>query len=99
MATRPARQILIPAVSYGDPTSENMLVRGDNLAVLEWLSASHQGKFRCIYADPPFNTGRKFAEYNDAWSPGLWREMMGARLEAMRPLLAEDGATQRMGRI
>ena len=69
-----------------------MLVRGDNLAVLERLSASHQGRFRCIYADPPFNTGRKFAEYNDAWGPGVWREMMSVRLAAMRPLLAEDGA-------
>jgi adenine-specific DNA-methyltransferase len=94
VATRPSRQILTstPPVSYGDPTSENMLVRGDNLAVLEGLRASHHGKFRCIYADPPFNTGRKFAEYNDAWGPDQWRKMMGVRLEAMRLLLAEDGA-------
>jgi adenine-specific DNA-methyltransferase len=93
VAPRSARPILNRlAVSYGDSASKNMLVRGDNLAVLQQLGASHAGMFRCIYADPPFNTGRKFAEYNDAWGPGIWLEMMRARLEAMRPLLAEDGA-------
>ena len=69
-----------------------MLVRGDNLDVLTRLRPSFEGKFRCIYADPPFNTGRKFAEYNDARTAGNWLEMMRVRLEAMHPLLAEDGA-------
>jgi adenine-specific DNA-methyltransferase len=42
--------------------------------------------------DPPFNTGRTFAEYDDALEPGAWCDAMRPRLEAMRALLAEDGA-------
>ncbi len=75
--------------AYGEDDSPNMLVRGDNLEVLARLPAE---KFRCIYLDPPFNTGRVFREYHDAWNPEAWRGMMAPRLRALRPLLREDGA-------
>ena len=45
---------------------ENLLVHGDNLAALAKLRPRFAGKIRCAYLDPPFNTGRTFAEYNDA---------------------------------
>ena len=85
-----------PARSYGDAAGararENMLVHGDNLSVLERMQKTFAQRFSCVYLDPPFNTGRTFAQYKDARSSDEWREMMGARLTAMRPLLAEHGS-------
>lgn len=81
-----------PRRSYGDPASENMLVHGENLRALALLRPWFEGRVRCIYIDPPFNTGRTFAEYKDQRAPEEWRAMMRARLLAMRPLLSDDGA-------
>ncbi len=78
--------------SVGDPSSPNLLVSGDNLPVLEWLRRDFEGRFRCVYLDPPFNTGRAFAEYDDARSPSEWKDFLRARLLAVLPLLAPDGA-------
>jgi len=69
-----------------------MLIRGDNLDVMRRLRASFAGRFRCAYLDPPFNSGRTFREYRDAWPPGAWRDMITSRLEALAPLVADDGA-------
>lgn len=51
--------------SYGDPTSENMLIHGDNLIALQALQQDFAGKIKCIYIDPPFNTGQAFENYDD----------------------------------
>jgi adenine-specific DNA-methyltransferase len=81
------------ARSYGDASTENALVHGENLDAMARLArAGFAGRFRCIYLDPPFNSGRRFAEYDDAFSPDAWQAMMRDRLEAARELLAEDGA-------
>jgi adenine-specific DNA-methyltransferase len=56
------------------------------------VAAGFSGLFRCAYLDPPFNSGRRFAEYGDALSPEQWQTMMAPRLEAARKLLADDGA-------
>ena len=71
---------------------ENLLVHGDNLVALKNLRRELEGKVRCVYLDPPFNTGRTFAEYNDSLEAGDWAAMMRPRLEAIAPLLARDGA-------
>jgi len=75
--------------AYGDNDSPNMLVRGDNLDVLSHLG---DATFRCIYLDPPFNSGRIFREYRDAWDPEVWKAMMAPRLRALHARLREDGA-------
>ena len=75
----------------GDRASENRLVSGDNLPALEWLRRDFEGRFRCVYLDPPFNTGRKFSEYDDARSPAEWRVFLRERLLAIQPLLSRDG--------
>jgi adenine-specific DNA-methyltransferase len=77
---------------HGEARAENLLVHGDNLAVLRALHERFAGSIRCAYLDPPFNTGRSFAEYVDARAPAEWDAMMRPRLEALRPLIAEDGA-------
>ncbi len=72
---------------------ENRLVRGDNLAAMRWLAGDgFAGKVRLVYIDPPYNSGRTFAEYDDALSEDEWCAMMGPRIDAMRDLLAGDGA-------
>jgi len=45
-------------------------------------SAGFAGRFRCVYLDPPFNSGRRFVEYEDTLDPGAWRAMMLERLAA-----------------
>jgi adenine-specific DNA-methyltransferase len=81
------------ARSHGDPRSDDALVQGDNLQIMRRLGrAGFAGRFRCIYLDPPYNSGRRFAEYDDALDPAAWRAMMSERLEAARGLLADDGA-------
>jgi adenine-specific DNA-methyltransferase len=79
--------------TFGDEASENRLVHADNLAAMEWLEGDgFAGRFRCIYLDPPFNTGRTFAEYDDAIGDDEWCARMRPRLSLMRRLLADDGA-------
>jgi adenine-specific DNA-methyltransferase len=76
--------------------AENRLVQGDNLAAMEWLAREAGGAFagrvRCIYFDPPFNTGRTFAEYDDALSASDWCARMEPRIRAMHALVSDDGA-------
>ena len=82
-----------PARSFGDPAAENALVHGENLQAMRRLEgAGFGGRFRCVYLDPPFNTGRRFAEYDDALDSASWLSAMRPRLEAARRLLAIDGA-------
>jgi adenine-specific DNA-methyltransferase len=79
--------------SYGDGESDNVLVHAENLDAMGRLAgAGFAGRFRCVYFDPPFNSGRRFAEYDDALEPEAWRGMMRERLDAARALLAADGA-------
>jgi adenine-specific DNA-methyltransferase len=79
--------------SYGDARAGNVLVHGENLEAMGRLArAGFARRFRCVYLDPPFNSGRRFAEYDDALPPEAWREMMRERIEAARELLADDGA-------
>lgn len=86
------RDALATIARVGDRASENTLISGDNLAALEALARTHAGAIRCAYLDPPFNTGRTFAEYTDRRDSEGWAGMMRPRLEALAPLLADDGA-------
>jgi adenine-specific DNA-methyltransferase len=82
-----------PRRAYGDPRSEDVLVHAENLGAMRRLAAARFGaRFRCIYFDPPFNSGRRFAQYDDALTPEAWRQMIVERLEAARALLSHDGA-------
>jgi len=83
--------------SYGDSTSENMLIKGDNLLVLRSLVEMFKGrpekdKVKCIYIDPPFNTGNAFKYYDDNLEHSEWLTMMRDRLFLLRKLLRSDGA-------
>jgi len=81
------------ARAYGDPSAENAVIHGENLLAMRRLErAGFAARFRCIYLDPPFNSGRRFAEYRDAQSPEIWLDLMRERIAAARDLLASDGA-------
>jgi site-specific DNA-methyltransferase (adenine-specific)/adenine-specific DNA-methyltransferase len=74
-----------PGLSAGDPESGNLLVQGDNLLALKALLPYYAGKVRCIYIDPPYNTGNEKWIYNDAVnSPEMQRwlgKVVGAEAE------------------
>lgn len=78
--------------SYGDPHSENMLIHGDNLIALQALQQDYAGKIKCIYIDPPYNTGNAFQYYDDGIEHSIWLNMMRQRLLLLRELLAEEGS-------
>lgn len=77
--------------SYGDPNSENMLIHGDNLMALKALEQEFAGKIKCIYIDPPYNTGSAFEHYEDGLEHSIWLTMMKERLVILRDLLRDDG--------
>lgn len=81
-----------PEYSYGDPDTGNLLIHGDNLLALRSLVASgYAGKVKCIYIDPPYNTGSAFEHYDDNVEHSIWLSLMKQRLELLRDLLADDG--------
>ena len=77
--------------SYGNPDAENMLIHGDNLLALKALEQQYRGKIKCIYIDPPYNTGSAFAQYDDNLEHSIWLSMIKKRLLILKELLAEDG--------
>ena len=81
-----------PAYSYGDPNTENMLIHGDNLLALKALEQDYAGKVKCIYIDPPYNTGNAFEHYDDGIEHSLWLSLMKPRLEILKNLLADNGS-------
>lgn len=80
-----------PEYSYGDPDSENMLIHGDNLLALKALEQEYAGKVKCIYIDPPYNTGSAFEHYDDNLEHSIWLGLMRQRLQLLKSLLANDG--------
>lgn len=77
--------------SYGDPDSENMLIHGDNLIALKAIEQDYAGKIKCIYIDPPYNTGAAFEHYDDNLEHSIWLNLMKERLQILWNLLTEDG--------
>jgi adenine-specific DNA-methyltransferase len=70
---------------------DNMLVQGDNLLALKALEAEFSGKVKCIYIDPPYNTGSAFEHYDDTLEHSVWLGLMRDRLDILRRLLAPTG--------
>ena len=77
--------------SYGDKNSENMLIHGDNLLALKALEQDFAGKIKCVFIDPPYNTGNAFEHYDDGLEHSIWLSLIKPRLEILRNLLSDDG--------
>ena len=80
-----------PSKDYGDPNAQNMLIHGDNLLALKALEQQFAGQVKCIYIDPPYNTGAAFEHYDDNLEHSTWLNLMYARLNILKNLLADDG--------
>ena len=91
-----------PEYSYGEvetgvlPNGKqwkgNMLIHGDNLLALKALEQDYAGQVKCIYIDPPYNTGNAFEHYDDGVEHSIWLGLMYERIKVLHNLLAEDGA-------
>jgi adenine-specific DNA-methyltransferase len=71
---------------------DNRLIHGDNLLALKALEQEFAGKIKCVFIDPPYNTGSAFSHYEDGLEHSLWLTLLRDRLELLRRLLAEDGS-------
>ena len=86
------------SLSVGQPPFENILIEGDNFDALRYLHIAYKGRVKCIYIDPPYNTGNKdfifndtFVEKDDGYRHSKWLEFMYRRLLLAKDLLADDG--------
>lgn len=86
------------SLSHGESPWNNLIIEGDNYDALRALCMTHAGRIRCIYIDPPYNTGNRDFVYNDRFVDkthrfrhSLWLEFMYHRLLLAKELLAEDG--------
>lgn len=100
-AIEPRILIEDPALAYGEvetgtlpngkPWPGNMLIHGDNLLALRALEENFTGAVKCIYIDPPYNTGNAFDQYDDNIEHSIWLSLMRERLIILRNLLSEEG--------
>lgn len=77
--------------SYGENNTDNILIHGDNLLALKALEQKYAGKIKCIYIDPPFNTGAAFEHYDDNLEHSIWLNLMYQRIVEFHKLLTDDG--------
>lgn len=75
-----------------DPDTQNMLIHGDNLLALKALESKFAGQVKCIYIDPPYNTGYAFEHYDDNLEHSEWLNLMRPRLEILWKLLSDEGS-------
>lgn len=71
---------------------DNRLIFGDNLLALKAVEQELAGKVRCVFIDPPYNTGSAFEQYDDGVEHSVWLGLMRDRLEILRRLLSSDGS-------
>ena len=71
---------------------DNRLIFGDNLLALKALEVEFSGKVKCVFIDPPYNTGSAFTHYDDGVEHSIWLSLMRDRLEIIRRLLSKDGS-------
>lgn len=76
-------------ITFND--DDNLIIKGNNLIVLSSLLRRYEGKVKCIYIDPPYNTGNDSFNYNDSFNHSTWLIFMKNRLELARKLLKNGG--------
>ncbi len=76
-------------ISFND--DDNLIIKGNNLIALTSLLKRYEGKVKCIYIDPPYNTGSDSFNYNDSFNHSTWLTFMKNRLDIAKKLLTDDG--------
>ncbi|WP_107855289.1 site-specific DNA-methyltransferase [Neisseria weaveri] len=79
-------------VRSGKDVFDNRLIFGDNLLALKALEQEFTGKVKCVFIDPPYNTGSAFTHYDDGLEHSIWLGLMRDRLEIIKRLLSDDGS-------
>ena len=102
LAIEPRLLLDTPEYSFGEietgtlpnrkPWPGNMLIHGDNLLALRALEQDFAGQVKCIYIDPPYNTGSAFEHYDDNREHSIWLSLMRERLVILHKLLSKDGS-------
>jgi len=87
----PAKSVHAPFRGGESDLFDNRLIFGDNLLALKALEQEFAGKVKCVYIDPPYNTGSAFEHYDDGIEHSLWLSLMRDRLDVLRRLLTKDG--------
>jgi adenine-specific DNA-methyltransferase len=87
----PAQSYHAPRRFSDDDLFDNQLIFGDNLLALKALEQEFSGKIKCIYVDPPYNTGQALEHYDDGLEHSIWLSMMRERFEILLRLLRRDG--------
>ncbi|MFT3990294.1 MAG: site-specific DNA-methyltransferase [Luteolibacter sp.] len=89
---------LVPELCSGSGPWRNLIIEGDNFDALRHLRMTYAGEVKCVYIDPPYNTGNKdfvyndrFVDKNDSWRHSTWVEFMYQRLTLAKDLLRSDG--------
>lgn len=89
---------LLPELCERAEPWPNLVIEGDNFDALRWLRIGYTGRIKCIYIDPPYNTGHKdwvyndhYFDANDRYRHSTWLEFLFRRLVLARDLLTEDG--------
>jgi len=77
---------------FNEDNFDNILIHGDNLLALKSLQKTYKGKIKCIYIDPPYNTGSAFEHYDDNLEHSIWLSLMKERLILLKSLLSNDGS-------
>lgn len=80
-----------PEKSFGNASSENILIFGDNLLSLKALEAEFTGRIKCVCIDPPYNTGAAFSKYPDGLEHSQWLSLLRPRLQLLNALMSLDG--------
>lgn len=75
-----------------DEATDGLLIHSENYQALRLLERKYAGNVKCIYIDPPYNTGSDEFIYKDRYRHSSWLAMMEERLNASRSLFTEDGA-------
>ena len=75
----------------GIDSESNLVIQGDNLIALKALLPKYQGQIKCIYIDPPYNTGNDSFKYNDNFNQSTWLSFMKNRLTVAKSLLSKTG--------
>lgn len=81
----------VPELGYGDKSTDNMIIQGDNLEALKALLPFYAGQVKCIYIDPPYNTGKAFDHYDDNLEHSTWLSFIQPRIDVLKDFLREDG--------
>ncbi len=86
------KEILLGTFKNLDNMIKGILIKSENRQALVLLKENYKGKIKCVYIDPPYNTGGKEFVYNDKYTHSDWLSMMNDRLEQVKDLLSEEGA-------